>query len=168
MSRTAASLKIQVGDPVPSIGLRATDGYLLNLRSWVSKSPVAHVFFAGPSLSGAGRASGEALARSLAADIPRLTEAGIVVTGVTTDNERQQAAFARDLDLPFLLLSDERRIASEALGVPIAERRGNANITTPVLIGVDEAGFVRAVYHDPDPRLVAGIILEIFREPLPA
>jgi peroxiredoxin len=168
VSRTTAALKVQVGDPIPSIGLRATDGYLLNLRSWVSKSPVAHVFFAGPSLSGAGRTAGEVLCRTLAAESARLTEAGIAITGVTTDNEREQANFVRDLDLPYLLLSDERRIASEALGVPVVVRRANANVAAPVLIGVDEAGFVRGVYHDPDPRLAAGIILEIFREPLPA
>jgi peroxiredoxin len=168
VSRTTASLKIQVGDPIPSIGLRATDGYLLNLRSWVGKSPVAHVFFAGPSMSGAGRLAGEVLARTLATEAARLTEAGIGVAGVTTDNERQQADFARDLDLPFLLLSDERQIASEALGIPVVQRRGNTNVATPVLVGADEAGFVRGVYHDPDPRLVAAIIFEIFREPLPA
>ena len=98
----------------------------------------------------------------------RLGEAGIAVTGITTDNERQQADFVRDLALPFLLLSDERRIASEALGIPIVEQRGNANVATPVMIGVDETGVVRGVYHDPDPRLMAAIILEIFREPLPA
>lgn len=168
MSRTTASLKIRAGDPIPSIGLRASDGYLLNLRSWVGKSPVAHVFFAGPSLSGAGRTAGEALARTLAVEAARLTEAGIAVTGVTTDNEREQADFARALDLPFLLLSDERQIASEALGIPLVQRRGNTNVATPVLIGADEAGFLRGVYHDPDPRLVAAIVFEIFREPLPA
>jgi peroxiredoxin len=168
VSRTTASLKIQVGDPIPSIGLRATDGYLLNLRSWVGKSPVAHIFFAGPSLSGAGRAAGEALCRTLASESARLTEAGIAVTGVTTDNEREQASFVKDLDLPFLLLSDERQIAAEALGVPLVHRRSNTNVATPVLIGADEAGFVRGVFHDPDPRLVAVTIFEIFREPLPA
>ncbi|MEX1278901.1 MAG: hypothetical protein WEI16_07615, partial [Chloroflexota bacterium] len=67
MSRTTASLSVQVGDPIPSIGLRATDGYLLNLRSWVSKTPVAHVFFAGPTLSGAARTEADVLARELAA-----------------------------------------------------------------------------------------------------
>ena len=168
VSRAAASLKVKVGDAVPSIGLRATDGYLLNLRSWVGKTPVAHVFFAGPSLSGAGRTAGEALARTLSAETARLTEAGIAVVGVTTDNEREQADFVKDLDLPFLLLSDERQIASGALGIPVVERRGNTNVATPVLIGADEAGFVRGIYHDPDPRLVAAIILEFFREPLPA
>lgn len=168
MSRATASLKIAVGDPIPSIGLRATDGYLLNLRSWVGKSPVAHLFFAGPSLTGAARTAAESVARSVAADVPRLDAAGVLVTGVTTDNERQQLEFATALELPFLLLSDERRIAAEALGIPLVERRGNTNVASPVLVAVDETGLVRGIYQDPDPRLVAAIVLEIFREPLPA
>ena len=168
MSRTTASLSVQVGDPIPSIGLRATDGYLLNLRSWVSKTPVAHVFFAGPTLSGAARTEADVLTRELAAAVPRLDAAGIAVAGITTDNERQQKDYATELNLPFLLLSDERLIASQALGVPVAEKRGNTNVAQPVLIGVDETGLVRGIYHKPDPRLVAAIILETFREPLPA
>jgi peroxiredoxin len=168
VSRATAALKVQIGDPIPSIGLRATDGYLLNLRSWVGKSPVAHLFFAGPSLSGASRTAGEALAEKLGAELPRLTEAGIAISAVTTDSEEQQAKFARDLNLPYLLLSDERRIAVESLGIPVVERRGNVNVATPVLIGADEAGFIRGVHHDPDPRVIAAFILEIFREPLPA
>jgi peroxiredoxin len=159
---------VQVGDPIPSIGLRATDGYLLNLRSWVSKSPVAHVFFAGPTLSGAARAEADALARELAAAVPRLDAAGIGLTGITTDNERQQKDYATELNLPYLLLSDERQIASQALGVPLTEKRGNTNVAQPVLISVDEAGVVRDIYHKPEPRLVAAIILETFRELLPA
>jgi peroxiredoxin len=168
VSRTTASLSVQVGDPIPSIGLRATDGYLLNLRSWVGKTPVAHVFFAGPTLSGAARTEADVLARELAAAIPRLDAAGIAVAGITTDNERQQKDYATELNLPFLLLSDERLIASQALGVSVAEKRGNTNVAQPVLIGVDETGLVRGIYHKPDPRLVAAIILETFREPLPA
>jgi peroxiredoxin len=168
VSRTAVGLKIQVGEPIPSIGLRATDGYLLNLRSWVGKSPVTHVFFASPTLSGAARTAGDVLARELAAGVPRLDAAGIAVSAITTDNERQQKEYAEALNLPFLLLCDERLIAAEALGVPVTEKRGTTNVARPVLIGVDEAGLVRGVYHDPDPRLVAAIILETFREPLPA
>jgi peroxiredoxin len=168
VSRAAVSLKVQVGDDIPSIGLRATDGYLLNLRSWVGKSPVAHLFFAGPSLTGVGRTAAEAMARTIATDIARLDAAGIAVAGITTDNERQQAEFSTSLNLPFLLLSDERQIAVGALGVPVAEKRGNTNVVTPVVVGVDEAGVVRGIYPDPDPRLVSAIILETFREPLPA
>lgn len=168
MSRTAASLSVQVGDPIPSIGLRATDGYLLNLRSWVGKKPVAHLFFAGPTLSGAERSEADALARELAAAVPRLDAAGVAVAGITTDNERQQKDYATELNLSFLLLSDERLIASQALGVSLAGKRGDTNVAQPVLIGVDEAGLIRGIYPKPDPRLLAAIILETFREPLSA
>ena len=40
---------------MPSVGLRATDGYLLNLRTFVGKQPSVVVFFSGPSLHGARR-----------------------------------------------------------------------------------------------------------------
>jgi peroxiredoxin len=168
VSRPSLALSVQVGDPIPSIGLRATDGYLLNLRSWVGKSPVAHLFFAGPTLSGEARRNAELMIRAVAGEVGRLDEAGVGLTGVSTDNERQQAEFATSLDLPFLLLSDERQIATGALGVPVVDRRGNVNVATPVLVAVDETGIVRGVYPDPDPRLVAAIILETFRAPLPA
>ena len=97
VNRATISLLNSIGEPIPSIGLRATDGYLLNLRSWVGKSPVAHLFLAGPTLTGAGRTAADAMVRALAAEIGRLTAAGIAVTGVTTDNERQQAEFAAAL-----------------------------------------------------------------------
>jgi peroxiredoxin len=87
---------------------------------------------------------------------------------VTTDNERQQSEFATALELPFLLLSDERQIATGALGVPVVERRGVVNVAAPVVVAVDETGVVRGVFPDPDPRLMAAIILETFRAPLPA
>ena len=105
--------------------------------------------------------------RSVSANVARLDAAGVGLTGVTTDNERQQREFATALDLPFLLLSDERQIATGALGVPVTERRGTVNVSTPVAVAVDETGVIRGIFPDPDPRLLAAIILEIFRAPLP-
>lgn len=168
MSRNAPSLAVTVGDPIPSIGLRATDGYLLNLRSWVGKSPVGLLFFTGPTATGDARKIGESLARDLAAAVPRLDAAGVAVAGITADNERQQGEFASALELPYLLMSDERLIACQALGIPVATKRGTTNVVSPVLIGVDEGGFIRGILHDPDPRLMAAVMLEVFREPLPA
>ena len=40
--------------------------------------------------------------------------AGIAVAAISADSEAQQTAFAADQELPFLLLSDERRSALEA------------------------------------------------------
>jgi len=167
VSRNAAKLRVAIGDPIPSIGLRATDGYLLNLRSWVSKSPVALLFFAGPSLTGAARAQGNEVARAMAVAAPRLEGIGVAVAGITTDNERQQGAYVADLELPYLLLSDERRIAVSALGIPTVNKRGSVNVAHPVLLTVDEAGILRGAYRDPDPRLLAAIAVA-FREPIPA
>jgi peroxiredoxin len=108
------------------------------------------------------------MVRSIAGDVGRLDAAGVGVAGVTTDTERQQTDFATALDLPFLLLSDERQIATGALGIPVTDRRGNVNVASPVVVAVDERGVIRGVFPDPDPRLLAAIILETFREPIPA
>ena len=48
------SLKLAVGDPLPSVGLRATDGYLLNLRSFVTKQPAVMLFFGAPDAERCG------------------------------------------------------------------------------------------------------------------
>ncbi|CAN5757686.1 hypothetical protein BH20CHL8_BH20CHL8_01280 [soil metagenome] len=45
------SIKVSAGDALPSVGLRATDGYLLNLRSFVTKQPSVLLFFGAPSRS---------------------------------------------------------------------------------------------------------------------
>jgi peroxiredoxin len=168
VSRNTPALAVTVGDPIPSIGLRATDGYLLNLRSWVGKTPVGLLFFTGPTATGDAKKIGESLARDLAAAVPRLTEAGVGVVGITADNERQQSEFASSLNLPFLLMSDERLIGCQSLGVPVTTKRGTTNVVTPVLIGVDETGIIRGIFWDPDPRLLVAVVLEVFREPLPA
>ena len=49
------NVKVSVGDALPSVGLRATDGYLLNLRSFVTKQPVLLLFFGAPTHTGAAR-----------------------------------------------------------------------------------------------------------------
>ena len=119
---TAPGLRVSIGEQMPSVGLRATDGYLLNLRTFVSKSPSIIVFFAGPSLKGAKRAVGDLMATTLAEAYPRLQRAGIGLVMVTTDSEAQQAAYVAELQLPYLLYCDERRTAVELLGIPTPQR----------------------------------------------
>ena len=109
------SLKVSVGDAVPSVGLRATDGYLLNLRSFVTKQPAVLVFLAAPTSAGAAKRRGLKTVDAMVAGYERLREAGIAMAAVTTDSEQQQAAFAGARQLPFLLLSDERRSAVSVL-----------------------------------------------------
>jgi peroxiredoxin Q/BCP len=162
MSTATAGLKVKIGDQIPSVGLRATDGYLLNLRSLVSKQPVILLFFGGPSLKAAARERGDALALALKEAQPRLARQGVTIMGVTTDNELQQKAYVEEHALPYLLYSDERRIAVSHLGIPTAEVRGNVNAEpTAFAVGID--GTILDIVEQAAPKgLVARLLEAIF------
>ena len=139
------SMKLAPGDPIPSVGLRATDGYLLNLRSWVTKQPAVILFFGAPTLAGAARRKGQKAVEALAAGYDRMREAGIAIAAISTDSEQQQTDFATSQKLPFLLYSDERRSAVEMLGIETVAKGDNVNVAQPVAIAVDRDGIIRAV-----------------------
>jgi peroxiredoxin len=162
MSPVATGLKVKIGDPIPSVGLRATDGYLLNLRSLVGKKPLILVFFGGPTLKGAARERGDAIADALKDASARLENQGVALIGVTTDNELQQKAYVTELGLPYLLFSDERRIAVEALGIPTTTERGNVNAEpTAFAVGVD--GRILDIVEQASPKgLIARLLEAIF------
>ena len=162
MSTATAGLKVKIGDQIPSVGLRATDGYLLNLRSLVGKEPVILLFFGGPSLKAAARERGDALAEALKDAHARLTRQGVTIMGVTTDNEQQQKTYVEELELPYLLFSDERLIAVSQLGIPTAEVRGNVNAEpTAFAVGID--GTILDIVEQATPKgLVARLLEAIF------
>jgi len=162
MSTATAGLNVKIGDPIPSVGLRATDGYLLNLRSLVGKQPAIVLFFGGPTLKGAARERGDALAEALKDAHARLARQGVAIIGVTTDNEQQQTAYVAELGLPYLLFSDERRIAVSQLGIPTDEVRGNTNAEpTAFAVGID--GTILDIVEQASPKgLVARLLEAIF------
>jgi len=162
VSTATVGLKVKIGEQIPSVGLRATDGYLLNLRSLVGKQPVILLFFGGPTLKGATRERGDALADSLKEAHARLVRQGVTIIGVTTDNEQQQAAYVNELELPYLLFSDERRIAVSELGIPTTEVRGNINAEpTAMAVGID--GTILDIVEQAAPKgLVARLLEAIF------
>jgi peroxiredoxin len=162
MTAATSGLGVQIGDQMPSVGLRATDGYLLNLRSFVGKRPAIVVFFGGPSLKGAARERGDALALALKDAYPRLERNGVGLIAVTTDSEAQQAAYVQELELPYLLFCDERRIAVDLLGVPTSSSRGNVNAEpTAFAVGID--GSILDVVEQATPKgLVARLLEAIF------
>ena len=162
------SLKLAVGDPLPSVGLRATDGYLLNLRSFVTKQPAVTLFFGAPSLSGAGRRRGLKAVEALTNGHGRLHEAGIAVVGVSTDSVEQQSDFVAQHKLPFLLLSDERRSAVEVVGIPTVADGENVNVVQPVAVAVDRDGIVRAIIERVDPDTLVDQAIQALSEPIPA
>jgi peroxiredoxin len=159
----APGLAVSVGDQIPSIGLRASDGYLLNLRSYVTKQPVAFLFFAGPTAEGAQARRGNRLADGLAGGARRLTASGIAVVGVTCDSEQQQTDWIAARHFPFLLFSDERRSAVERLGVPVANAAGNFNVARSFVLVVGTDGVINAIIAEPEPEYLVDIILAAVR-----
>jgi len=162
MTTATAGLKVQIGDQLPSVGLRATDGYLLNLRSFVGKRPALIAFFAGPSLKGAARERGDALALALKEAYPRLERSNVGLVAVTTDSERQQAAYVEELQLPYLLYCDERLIAVNLLGIPTRTMGGSINAEpTAFAVGID--GTILDIVEQATPKgLVARLLEAIF------
>ena len=162
------SLKLAVGDPLPSVGLRATDGYLLNLRTFVTKQPALILFFGAPTLSGAGRRRGLKAIEAIAKGYERLHQAGIAVVGISCDSEEQQSRFVEEHQLPFLLLSDERRSAVEVLGIETVADGDNVNVVQPVALAVDRDGIVRAIIERVDPDALVDQVIQALSEPIPA
>jgi len=162
MSTATAGLKVKIGDQIPSVGLRATDGYLLNLRSLVGKQPVVLLFFGGPSLKAGARDRGDLLALALKEAHQRLANQGVTIMGVTTDNELQQKAYVEEHGLPYLLYSDERRIAVSQLGIPTTDVRGNIN-ADPTAFAVGMDGTILDIVEQAAPKgLVARLLEAIF------
>jgi peroxiredoxin Q/BCP len=162
------SVKVSVGDPLPSVGLRATDGFLLNLRGFVTKQPVLLLFFGAPTHTGAARRRGLKAVEGVAAGYQRLREAGIAVAAVSTDSEQQQTDFATKHELPFLLWSDERRTAVTVLGIETVAAGENVNVAAPVALAVDREGVVRAVIDPVEPDAIVDQAMRALSEPIPA
>jgi len=162
------STKLTVGDPLPSVGLRATDGYLLNLQSHVTKEPSLLLFFGAPTLPGAAKRKGMKAIEALKAGYDRLREAGIAVAAVSCDSEQQQADFVAKESLPFLLLSDERRSAVEMLGIPTTASGANVNVAQPVAIAADREGIIRTVIEKVEPDTLVDRVMRALSEPIPA
>jgi peroxiredoxin len=161
---TPAGLRVAAGDPMPSVGLRATDGFLLNLRTFVTKSPSIVVIFAGPSLRGARRAKGDLMAKTLADAYPRLERAGVGLIAITTESERQQTDYVAQLELPYLLYCDERRTAVELLGIPTRNERGNVN-AEPTAFAVSTDGVILDIVPRAEPRGLVARLLEAINPP---
>ncbi len=162
------SMKLGVGDPLPSVGLRATDGYLLNLRSFVTKQPALLLFFGAPTLTGAGRRRGLKAIEALLTGHERLYQAGIALAGISCDSEEQQREFVAEHELPFLLWSDERRSAVEMLGIETVADGENVNVERPVAIAVDRDGIIRALSEKIDPETLVDEAISALSEPIPA
>ena len=72
------------------------------------------------------------------------------------------------MELPFLLMSDERRSAIDLLGIETVATGMNVNVAKPVAIAVDVDGFVRAVLDPVEPNTLVDAAIRALSEPIPA
>ena len=96
----------------------------------------------------------------------KLTRAGIVVFGVSTDPVRKHAKFAEKYSLPFALLSDEEKTVVEKYGVwgkkKFMGREYMGTLRTTFLI--DPAGKIVKIYENVKPDAHAEEILSDVKE----
>ena len=139
---------LPVGSPAPEVSAPDQDGRLHRLRDDRGQVVVVY-FYPKDSTPGCTR---EACAFRDAWD--RLSRGGVVVFGVSTDDQASHARFAREHRLPFPLLADTDRTWVTAFGVPV--RLGMASRVSFLF---DKEGRVAKVYPDVDPAVHASRIL---------
>jgi peroxiredoxin len=83
------------------------------------------------------------------------------------DSEQVQAEYAAKNELPFLLLSDERRSAVELLGIETVAEGENVNVARPIALAVDRDGVVQAVIDPVDPDGLVDRAIRALSEPIP-
>ncbi|MEI7035542.1 peroxiredoxin [Fulvimonas yonginensis] len=83
-------------------------------------------------------------------DVLKLRKAGADVVGVSLDDVKSHAEFARKYHVPFPLLSDADRKVAEAYGVLTS--RGGMHYAKRTTFLIDPEGQVAKVYEDVDPE----------------
>ncbi len=130
---------VSVGKPAPNFAVKAHDGTELKLAALKGK-PVVVYFYPRDETPGCTK---EACAFRDAWDT--LNKTGVVLIGVSADDEASHKKFAEHHKLPFKLVSDPNGDLAKAFGVPF--RMGFVSRQT-IVIGED--GNVKRIYRDVD------------------
>ncbi|MDB4944881.1 MAG: Thiol peroxidase, Bcp-type [Labilithrix sp.] len=145
-SSTAAEVK--VGMPAPDFTAKAHDGTDVQLSKLKGK-PVVVYFYPKDETPGCTTE-----AQNFRDSWKDLSASGVVVIGVSTDDLDAHKAFAKNHDLPFLLVSDASGSIAKTFGVP---SRGGHLARQTIVIGAD--GNVKKIYRDVDPGKHAAEVL---------
>ncbi|MFO0677133.1 MAG: peroxiredoxin [Polyangiaceae bacterium] len=128
-----------VGSPAPNFVVRSSDGTELRLAALKGK-PVVVYFYPKDETPGCTK---EACAFRDAWD--SLSKTGVVLIGVSADDDASHQKFAEHHRLPFKLVSDPHGDLAKSFGVPT--RMG---FTSRQSIVIDENGNVKRIYRDVD------------------
>ena len=102
---------LNIGDPAPDFTLPTGDGKNLSLKDLRGKKVVLY-FYPKDNTSGCTKE-----ACSFRDDIRKFERKGAVIIGVSADSVESHRKFAGKFDLPFTLVSDEKKSVITAYGV---------------------------------------------------
>ena len=104
--------ELKVGDKAPDFTLMDERGLPVSLKDFLGKNPVVLYFYPKDFTSGCTTE-----ACSFRDDYKAYEEKGAVVVGVSLDSIESHAKFSKHYNLPFTLLSDNRKEVAKAYGV---------------------------------------------------
>jgi len=104
---------MKIGDPLPELTLDNQEGQSVQLHDFIGQNPLVVYFYPKDETPGC-----IAEACSFRDQFDDFVEAGARVFGVSSDSVQSHKRFATKYRLNFQLLSDPKRIAEKAFGVP--------------------------------------------------
>jgi peroxiredoxin Q/BCP len=132
---------LESGADAPAIEAVAHDGTTVKLADYKGK-PVVVYFYPKDDTPGC-----TVQAQSFRDDWGDLSKRGVVVLGVSTDDNSSHKAFAEKYELPFKLLPDTERKIAGAFGVPVVN--GHAKRVTFL---IDKQGKIARVFPEVTPK----------------
>jgi peroxiredoxin Q/BCP len=105
---------LDVGDVAPPLSCRDENGGEVHLAELYAKGWTLIYFYPKADTPGC-----TAQACSLRDEFDALTDLGVRIIGVSSDDPAAQLRFRRKHELPFTLLADTRHEIAEAFGVPL-------------------------------------------------
>ena len=148
---------LKVGDKAPDFELKDTNGNLFRLSKLKGKEIV--LYFYPKDLTPGCTVE----ACNFRDDYNDYNKKGVLVFGVSLDNEERHKKFTEKYDLPFPLLSDAEIKVSKAYGVYgeksfLGKKYFGINRTTFV---IDKKGFIKHVFEKVNPKNHSKEVLEI-------
>ena len=139
---------LKIGDKAPDFELRDTNGNLVRLSKLKGKEIV--LYFYPKDLTPGCTVE----ACNFRDDYDDYNKKGVLVFGVSLDNEEKHKKFTEKHDLPFPLLSDTEIKVSKAYGVYgeksfLGKKYFGINRTTFV---IDKKGFIKHVFEKVNPK----------------
>jgi len=139
-----ATAGVEVGKPAPAFDVTASDGTKLKLADLKGK-PVVLYFYPKDETPGCTKE-----ACSFRDGWDALQKKGVVMIGVSMDDDTSHKAFADHYKLPFHLVSDAGGSLAQAYGVTIIDNPKYGKMTDRQTIVIGADGNVKRIYRTVD------------------